>query len=100
MVPDLDNTDLFQSTLMPLTSSDNISCLVEIRRRHQTKEAEKGVRRNGKSLSEGQNSSDPPSISGEPASERQLLARKIRDIVKAVDGTEDSDVGTSTGLNR
>jgi hypothetical protein len=95
------NPDLCQSTLIPLTSSDNISCLVQIRRRHQTKEAEKGVRRHGLSPSEGQSesrNSDPSCVSGEPVSDRQLLARKIRDIVKEVDGTE--DIGTSAGLNR
>jgi hypothetical protein len=93
------NTDLSQSALIPL-NSDNISFLVEIRRRHQTKEAEKGVRRKGMAPSEGQSSgaSDPHRASGEPITERQLLARRIRDIVKAVDGSE--DVGTSTGLNR
>ncbi|KAH8987036.1 hypothetical protein EDB92DRAFT_2069588 [Lactarius akahatsu] len=97
------NSDISQSTRMPLTSSDDISFLVEIRQLHQTKEAEKGVRRKG-TPSEDQlrlgHVSDPPgaSESSELISERRLLARKIRDIVKAVDGTE--DVGTSAGLNR
>lgn len=87
---------------MPLTSSgsNNFSFLVDIRHRHQTKEAEKGVRRNGRTPSEGQ-SSVSASSSGEPVSERQLLARKIHDIVNGVNGTADlEDIGTSTGLNR
>jgi hypothetical protein len=93
-------TDLSLSTPMPLTSSDNLSFLVEIQHCHQTKEAEKGVRRTGMALSGGQSSasSDTHCVSVEPVSERRQLARKIHDIVKAVDGSE--DVGTSTGLNR
>jgi hypothetical protein len=79
---------------MPLTgtSDENISFLVEIRQRHQTKEAEKGVRLNNV-LSKGSGASE------ELISERRLLAQKIRDIVKTVDGDEEN-TGTSTGLNR
>lgn len=94
------NIDIGQLALIPLTS-DDITFLPEIRRRHQTKEAEKGVRKNGM-VSGRQTSrvgaSDPPCVSGQPITERQLIARKIRDIVKEVDGSE--DISTSTGLNR
>ncbi|KAF8262892.1 hypothetical protein EI94DRAFT_1742259 [Lactarius quietus] len=93
------NPDLSKIMSIPLTSSDNISFLVEIRHHHQTKEAEKGVCRNGTAtLAPSSNSSHTPSLSGEPVSERQLLACKICDIVKAVDGAD--KVGTSSGLNR
>jgi hypothetical protein len=94
------NLDISELTSIPLTTtSDNLSFLVEIRRCHQTKEAEKGVRRNGTSASaQSSNSAHPHHVSGGPVSEHQLLARKIHDIVKAVDGAE--EVGTSTGLNR
>jgi len=87
---------------MPLTLSDDFSFLVDIRCCHQTKEAEKGVRRSGTAPSEGPTqSSDSASLSGESVSERQLLARKIRDIVNGADGADLEDVGTtSTGLNR
>jgi hypothetical protein len=85
---------------MPLTSSNNLSFLVEIRHRHQTKEAEKGVRRTGMALLGGQSSasSDTHCVSVEPVSEHRQLTHKIHEIMKAVDGSE--DVGTSTGLNR
>jgi hypothetical protein len=80
---------------MPLTgtSDENISFLVEIRQRHQTKEAEKGVRT--KTMSKHHTDS----VSEELISERRLLAQKIRHIVKAVDSDEEN-TGSSTGLNR
>ena len=83
---------------MPLTPSDNISFLVEIRQQHQTKEAEKGVRL----ASTGTKASRQHTSSGaseEPISERRLLAQKIRDIMKAVDNDKEN-IGSSTGLNR
>lgn len=85
--------------LMPLTSSDNVSFLVEIRCHHQTKEAEKGICRKGMVPSEAPSGeiSHLPHTSGGPVSECRLLAHKIHEIVKEVNGTE--DVATSTGLN-
>ena len=83
------------SALMP---SGNISFLVEIRQRHQTKEAEKGVRL----ASTGTKTLKHHTSSGaseEPISERRLLAQKIRDIIKAVDDDKEN-IGSSTGLNR
>lgn len=75
--------------------SDDLSFLVEIQRQHQTKEAEKGVCL----ASTGAKSSSGPSK--EQISERCLLAQKIRNIVKEVDGSENKgNIGPSTGLNR
>lgn len=80
---------------MPVTPSDDLSFLVEIRQRHQTKEAEKGVRL----ASTGTKSSS--NTSKEQLSERRLLAQKIRDIVKEVDDSDNKEhIGLSTGLNR
>jgi hypothetical protein len=86
---------------MPLTPSEDISFLVEIRRQHQTKEAEKGVRlANGtKALGHHWHSSSGASGSEDPITERRLLAQKIHEIVKAVDG-EGKNTGSSTGLNK
>lgn len=83
---------------MPLAPSENLSFLVEIRRRHQTKEAEKGVRLASTSTKPSRDhiSSDAPE---EQNSERRLLAQKIRDIVKEVDDNKEMN-GSSTGLNR
>ena len=79
---------------MPLTSTsdENISFLVEIQQRHRTKEAEKGVCLNNM-LSKGSGASE------ELISERCLLAQKIWDLVKTVNGDEEN-TGTSTGLNQ
>ena len=82
---------------MPLTPSENISFLVEIRQRHQTKEAEKGVRlasTGTKALRQHTSSG----ASEEPISKRRLLAQKICNIMKAVDDDKES-IGSSTGLN-
>jgi hypothetical protein len=82
---------------LPITPSMDISMLVEIRQRHQTKEAEKGVR-----LASRTKALEHHSSSGareNPISEHRLLAQKIRDLVKAVDGDE-KNAGSSTGLNR
>ncbi|KAH9032049.1 hypothetical protein EDB85DRAFT_1890890 [Lactarius pseudohatsudake] len=90
---------------MPLAqSSENaITFLVEIRQRHQTKEAEKGVRRfanhDSYTMPLGRYSEPTPGAPEDPISERRLLAQKIRDIVNAVDG-EEKNTGSSTGLNR
>ena len=84
--------------LSALTPSENISFLVEIRQRHQTKEAEKGVclaSTGTKTLTHHPFSG----ASNEPISEHRLLAQKICDIIKAVDNDKEN-VGSSTGLNR
>ena len=78
----------------------DISLLVEIRQRHQTKEAEKGVRLASRTKAlEHRLSSSGERNDASPISEHRLLAQKIRDIVKAVDG-EEKNAGPSTGLNR
>ncbi|KAI9438716.1 hypothetical protein H4582DRAFT_2146243 [Lactarius indigo] len=91
---------------MPFTqlSENAISFLVEIRRRHQTKEAEKGIRlanrdSHTKPLGHHSESEPTPGASEDPISEHRLLAQKIRDIVNTVDG-EEKNTGSSTGLNR
>ena len=83
---------------MPLTPSENISFLVEIRQRHQTKEAEKGVRL-ASTCTKALRHHTSSGASEEPISERRLLVQKIRDIVKAVDDDKEN-IGSSTGLNR
>ena len=84
---------------MPLTPSDNILFLVDIRQRHQTKEAEKGVRLANGAKVLGRHPSS--GASEEQASERLLLAQKIRDIVKTVD-SEEKNTGSESmaGVNR
>jgi hypothetical protein len=83
---------------MPLTPSDNLLFLAEIRQRHQTKEAEKGIRLANRMALEGDGSPSPSGATENPLSERRLLAQKIRDIVKSVNG--EKDASSSTGLNR
>ncbi|KAH8989959.1 hypothetical protein EDB86DRAFT_2831437, partial [Lactarius hatsudake] len=80
--PSVKNQDPPILSSMPLAqSSENaISFLVEIRRRHQTKEAEKGVR-----LANHDSGHSAPE---DPTSEHRLLAQRIRDMVNAVDGGE------------
>ena len=89
---------------IPLMPSDNILFLADIRQRHQTKEAEKGVRLANRTTSEHGKHHSPSVGSGAsdgPVSERRLLARKIHDIVKAIDtDSEEKITGSSTGLNR
>ena len=83
---------------MPLTPSENISFLVEIRQQHQTKEAEKGVclASTGTKALRHHTSSG---ASEEPILECHLLAQKIHDIMKAVDDDKER-IGSSTGLNQ
>lgn len=83
---------------MPLTPSEDLKFLVEIQQRHQTKEAEKGVRitSSTKALRPNVASSG---TSEDSITERRLLAQKIREIVKDVNG-DNENMGSSTGLNR
>lgn len=87
---------------MPLTPSEDLTFLVEIRQCHQTKEAEKGVRLANTSTSSTK--ALRPNMASLGASEdsiteRRLLAQKIREIVKDVDGDKEN-MGSSTGLNQ
>ena len=83
---------------MPLTPSENLTFLVEIRQRHQTKEAEKGVRITSSTAALRPNVASS-GTSEDSITERHLLAQKIREIVKDVDGDKEN-MGSSTGLNR
>ena len=71
---------------MPLTPSDDILFLVDIRQQHQTKEAEKGVHLANGAKVLGRHPSSGASET--QTSERRLLAQKICDIVKVVDSEE------------
>ena len=83
---------------MPLTLSEDLTFLVEIRQCHQTKEAEKGVHITSSTSALRPNTASS-GISEDSITERRLLAQKIREIVKDVDGDKEN-VSSSTGLNR
>ena len=92
------NSEASITISMPLTLSTgmDISTLVEIRQRHQIKEAEKGVHLAGRTKPLEHHPSS--GAQEDMIFEHRLLAQKIRDIVMAVDGDE-KNTGSSTGLN-
>lgn len=83
------------STTLDISPGTDISQLVALRSKNQSQESAKSVRTSWKTSPTEEQAHLHANVLPKPPSERQLLARKIHEIIRL-----EAEQGSSTGLNR